>query len=137
MQLKMWYRSFKKKYLTFSETHFCLCIFFFLSGFYFKDTEGYRTVGERRGLFFYSTLPLPPTHEQSDIYLQLWISDDYHIFYITPLVFTRLPLDEIYHLIVYLSFFASHLVLVKFQWETYNPSKSYLQAWDAYTASFK
>ena len=82
---------------------FVFTSFFFYQVFISKTLKAHRTVGERRGLFFYSTLPLPPAHEQSDIYLQLWISDDYHIFYITPLLFTRLPLDEIYHLIVYLS----------------------------------
>ena len=56
--------------------------------------------GEMRGpTTFYSTLPLPPAHEHSDIYLQLCIWDDYHIFLIAPLIFTRLLLDEIYHLI--------------------------------------
>ena len=48
---------------------------------------------------FYSTLPPPPAHEHSDIYLQLCMWDNYHAFLITTLVFTRLLLDEIYHLI--------------------------------------
>ena len=104
MQLKMWYRSFKKKCLTFSETHFCLCIFFFLSGFYFKDTEGSQDSRGKEGTIFLFHSTTSTAHEQSDIYLQLCMSDDYHIFYITPLVFTRLPLDEIYHLIVYANF---------------------------------
>ena len=46
----------------------------------------------------YSTLPLPPALEHSDI-LQLCMWDDYHIFLIAILVFTRLLLDDIYHLI--------------------------------------
>ena len=50
------------------------------------------------GDHFYPTLPLSPAHEHSDIYLQLCIWDDYHIFLIARLVFTRLLLDEIYHL---------------------------------------
>ena len=50
----------------------------------------------RRDTFFYSTLPLPPAHEHSDIYLQLCMWDDYHVFFIATLVFTRLLLDEIY-----------------------------------------
>ena len=44
-------------------------------------------------------LPLPPADKHSDIYLQLCTGDDYHIFLIATLVFTRLLLDEIYHVI--------------------------------------
>ena len=47
------------------------------------------------GDHFYSTLPLPPQHW--GIYLQHCIWNDYHVFSITALVFTRLLLDEIYH----------------------------------------
>ena len=53
----------------------------------------------REGTFFYAYLPLPPAHEHSGIYLQLCTWDDYHIFLIATLVFTRLLLDEIYRLI--------------------------------------
>ena len=74
-------------------------IFFFLSGFSFTDTDNSQDSRGREGTIFYSTLPLPPAHEHSDIYLQLCMWDDYHIFLITTLVFTRLLLDEIYHLI--------------------------------------
>ena len=49
------------------------------------------------GDLFFPTLPLPPAHEHSDIYLQLCEWDDYHIFLIALLVFTRLQLHEIYH----------------------------------------
>ena len=49
------------------------------------------------GTIFYSTQPLPPVHEHWDIYLQLCMWDDYHV-YLT-LAFTRLLLDEIYYLI--------------------------------------
>ena len=73
--------------------------FFFLSGFFFRDTDNSQDSRGREGTIFYSTLPLPPAHEHSDIYLQLCMWDDYHIFLIAPLVFTRLLLDEIYHLI--------------------------------------
>ena len=52
-----------------------------------------------KGIIFYSTLPLPPTQEYSDIYLQLCMWDDYYVFLIAKLVFTRLLLDEIYDLI--------------------------------------
>ena len=61
-------------------------VFFFLSGFSFTE-------GNWGDYFFHSTLSLPPA---SDIYLQLCMWDDYHIFLIAPLVFTRLLLDEIY-----------------------------------------
>ena len=73
-------------------------IFFFYQGFLSRTLTTHRTAGEGRRPS-YSTLPLPPTHENSDIYLQLYMWDDYHIFLIAPLVFTRLLLDEIYHLI--------------------------------------
>ena len=73
--------------------------FFFLSGFSFIDTEDSQDSRGREGTIFYSTLPLPPAHKHWDIYLQLCMWDDYHIFLIATLVFTRLLLDEIYHLI--------------------------------------
>ena len=55
--------------------------------------------GREGNIFFYSTLQLPLAHKLSDIYLQLWMLDDCHIFLIGLLVFTRLLLDEIYLLI--------------------------------------
>ena len=48
---------------------------------------------------FYSTLPLPAVHKHWDIYFQLCMWDHHHVFLIATLVFTRLLLDEIYHLI--------------------------------------
>ena len=48
---------------------------------------------------FYSTLPLQPANKHSDIYLQLCMWDDYQVFLIAMIVFTRLLLNEIYHLI--------------------------------------
>ena len=72
--------------------------FFFYQGFLSRTLTAHRTAGEGRGPS-YSSLQLPPAHEHSDIYLQLWTWDDYHIFLIVTLVFTRLLLDEIYHLI--------------------------------------
>ena len=75
-------------------THFFF--FFFYLGFLSRTLTTHRTAREGRGeTIFYSTLPLPPAHEHSDIYLQLCMWDDYHIFLIAPLVFTRLLLDEI------------------------------------------
>ena len=72
--------------------------FFFYQGFLSRTLTTNRTAGEGKGPF-YSTLPLPPAHKHSDIYLQLCTWDDYHIFLIATLVFTRLLLDDIYHLI--------------------------------------
>ena len=48
-------------------------------------------------LLFHSTTFL--AHEHSGIYLELRMYYDYQLFLIAPLVFTRLVLDEIYHLI--------------------------------------
>ena len=45
--------------------------FFFLSGFSFTDTDDSQDSRGREGTIFYSTLPIPPAHEHSDIYLQL------------------------------------------------------------------
>ena len=73
--------------------------FFFLSGFSFTDTDDSQDSRGREGPIVYSTLPLPPAHEHSDIYLQLCMWGNYHVFLIATLVFTRLLLDEIYHLI--------------------------------------
>ena len=67
-------------------------VFFFLSGLSFTDTENSQDRMARKGTIFYSTLPLPPAHEQSDIYLQLCMWGNYHIFLITQLVFTRMLL---------------------------------------------
>ena len=71
--------------------------FFFLSQFSFTDDS--QDSRGREGTIFYSTLPLLPAHEHWDIYLQLYMWDDYNGFLIATLVFTRLLLDELYHLI--------------------------------------
>ena len=73
-------------------------VFFFYQGFLSRTLTTHRTAGEGREPFF-STLPLPPTHEHSDIYLQLCTWDGYHIFLIVTLAFTKLLLDEIYHML--------------------------------------
>ena len=49
--------------------------------------------------FFSIRVFFQDTDNLGDIYLQLCMWDDYHIFLIASLVFTRLLLDEIYHLI--------------------------------------
>ena len=61
-----------------------------------KDNRG------REGTVFYSAVPLPPTHEHSDTFLQLCMWYDYHVFLIKTPVFIRLILDGIYHLIALL-----------------------------------
>ena len=74
-------------------------LFFFLLGFSFTGTGDSQDSTGREGTIFHSTQLLPPAHKHSDIYLQLCIWDDYHTFLIATPVFTRLLLDEIYHLI--------------------------------------
>ena len=76
-----------------------LATLFFLSGFSFTDTGESQNSRGREETIFYSTLPLPPAHKHWDIYLQLCMWGGYHVFLIATLVFTRLLLDEIYHLI--------------------------------------
>ena len=66
---------------------------------FFTDTDDSQDSRGREGTIFYSTLPPPPGHEHWDIYLQLCMRDDLHVFLIATLVFTRLLLHEIYHLI--------------------------------------
>ena len=85
------------KFLHFS-TYVQFFCFFFLSKFSFTGTGDSQNNRQGEGTSFYSTLPLPPAHEYSDIYLQLCMWDDYHIFLIASLVLTRLLLDEIYQL---------------------------------------
>ena len=70
---------------------------FFSIGFSFRDTGNSQDSGEREETMFYSSLPVPPAHELSGLYLKLCMWDDYHIFLTTSVVTPRLPLDEIYH----------------------------------------
>ena len=72
---------------------------FFSVRFFFTDTDDSQDSSGREETIFCSTLPLPPTPEHWEIYLQICMSYDYHVFLIAALVFTRLLLDEIYHLI--------------------------------------
>ena len=96
----IWTCFLHKKLHVRTPVFFVLFLFFFYHGFLSRILTTHRTAGEgREGTIFYSTLPLLPAHEHSDIYLQLCMWDDYHIFLITPLLFTRLLLDVIYHLI--------------------------------------
>ena len=71
--------------------------FFFYQGFLLRALTTHRVAREGRGdhLIFHSTTST--AHEHSNIYLQLCTRDDYDIFLIATLVFTRLLLDGIYH----------------------------------------
>ena len=70
--------------------------FFSIRVFFHRHWRFTGQQGKRGGhLLFHSTT----AHEHWDIYLQLCMWDDYHVFLIATLVFTRLLLDEIYHLI--------------------------------------
>ena len=91
--------TIQKIYTSILNTTIDYILSFFPSEFSFTDTDNLQGSRGREGTIFYSTLPLPSAHEHSDIYLQLCTWDDYHIFLIATLVFTRLLLDEIYHLI--------------------------------------
>ena len=72
---------------------------FFSIRVFFTDTNNSQDSRGREGTIFCSTLPLLPAHEHWDIYLQLCMWNDYYVLLIATLVFTRLLLDEIYHLI--------------------------------------
>ena len=84
--------------LVFGNVVYLIGIFFSIRVFlhaHWRLTEQQR----KGGAIFYFTLPLPPVYEHSDNHLQLCIWDDYYIIWIAPLVFNRLLLDEISHLI--------------------------------------
>ena len=76
-----------------------MTVFFLLSRFFFTDSDDSQDSRGREENIFYSSLPLPPAHELSGIYLELCVWGGYHVFLISPLVFTRLLLDGIYYLI--------------------------------------
>ena len=88
---------------------------FFLSRYFFFHMHWRFTAQQGKGAdHLYSSPPLPPAHEHSDIYLQLLMWDGYHLFSITSLATARLLRDTSllnYHLInwwwnVNLCFFA-------------------------------
>ena len=66
-------------------THMYSYVFFSIRVF-FTDTDDSQFSRGSEGTIFYSTLPLPPAHEHWDIYLQLCMWDDYHVFLIATLV---------------------------------------------------
>ena len=86
--------NFFSKYIMFFTS---ASFFFFCIRVFFTDTGDSQDNRGRERTIFYSTLPLLPAHERWDIYLQLCMWNDYHVFLILTLVFTRLLLDEIYH----------------------------------------
>ena len=53
----------------------------------------------RKGTIYCSSLPLPPAQKHSDISLEIYMWDDYHVFLIALCVTSRLVLDEIQCLI--------------------------------------
>ena len=92
--------SMKQSYLSIAKItiKYKVWRFFFLSGFSFTDTSDSQDSRAREDAIFYSSLPLPPTDEHSDIYLQLCMWHNQHVL-IASLAFTSLLLDEIYQLI--------------------------------------
>ena len=66
-------------------------------GFLSQTLTIHSTAGEG-GDHLYSSLPIPIAHDNSDIYLQLCMWGDHHVFLIASFLVTRLLLDEIYHL---------------------------------------
>ena len=64
-------------------------------GFLSRALTTHGTAEEERGQ---SVIPLYHFHPLTNISLHLGMWYDYHIFLIVPLIFTRLLLDEIYHL---------------------------------------
>ena len=73
-------------------------LFFFYQGFLSRTLTTHRTAEEEKGPS-YSTLPLPPAQEHSDIYLQLCVWDDYHmlmlVIYITNICkFVGMPINR-------------------------------------------
>ena len=73
--------------------------YFWCSCFFSNSHWRFTEQQEREETILYSSLPLLLTHEHSDIYLQLWMWDDYYVFLSTPHVTTRQLLNKIYHII--------------------------------------
>ena len=73
--------------------------FFFYQGFLSRTPTTHRTVGEGREPYLIPLYHLKPLTNIQTFILQLCMWDDYHIFLIALLIFTRLLLGEIYHLI--------------------------------------
>ena len=88
----------------------------FLSGFSFKDTDDSQDGRGREGTILYYILPLSPAHKHLRTNLQLCMWDGYHIFFITTPVFTRLVLDELYHLIELPFHYWWYIIFCLFTW---------------------
>ena len=68
---------------------------FSIKSFLSRTLTTHRTAGERRGLFFISLYHFHPLTNIQTLNCSFCRRDDYHMFLIAPLVFTRLLLDEI------------------------------------------
>ena len=62
-------------------------LFFFSIRVFFHEHWWLTGQQGKGGTIFYSALPLPPAPEHSDIYLQLCMWDDYHIFNCTACIY--------------------------------------------------
>ena len=71
-------------------------MFFFSIRVSFTQTDDSQDSRAREGTIFYSTLPFPPAYEHSNIYLQLCMWDDHHVFLIAMLVFTQAVYTDCY-----------------------------------------
>ena len=80
-------------------THYTSYVISFYQVFLSQTLTKHRTAGEQSGSSFVPFYHFHPLTNIQDIYLQLRVWDEYHIFLIATLVFTRLLLNEIYHLI--------------------------------------
>ena len=92
------YPALESKTVETGSLNFIIFFFFSIRVFFHRHRQLTGQQG-KGGAIFYSTLPLPPAYEHWNIYLQLCIWDDYHVFLIVTLVFIRLLLNELYHLI--------------------------------------
>ena len=73
--------------------------FFFLSGFFSQTLATHRTTGEGRRPSFIPLYQFHPLTNIETFICNFACENDYHIFLIATLVFNRLLLDVIYHLI--------------------------------------
>ena len=99
-KVPVWRFEYKFTYLKW----LVVVVVFFYQGFLSQTLTTHRTQDStgrerKKRTIFYSIPPLPTAHEHWDIHLQLCMWDDYHIFWIASLVFTRLLLDGVCHLI--------------------------------------
>ena len=83
------------KFLPLRVSRMLLQLIVFSIRIFFTDTDDSQNSRGREGTIFYFTLPLPPAHKHWDIYLQLCMWDDYHVFLIATPVFTRLLLWDL------------------------------------------